>query len=169
MIRTVIKRAVTTSMIFIGIFVVGVLAMTSIPKDLFPEFSLPYVIVYSSYNGAGPSEVESLVTKPLESALSAVSDLKEMTSQSSNGSCIIMLEFTDNIDMDMAALNVREKIDLVKGYLPDSATAPMVIKMNPDQLATLTVSINSKRYDVVKLNSFIEEDNFSFNFLQFFV
>lgn len=158
MIKTIIKRAITTSMIFIGIIVVGIIAMTSIPKDLFPEFTLPLVIVYSSYNGAGPSEVESLVTKPLESALSAVSDLKTLTSQSSNGTCMIMLEFNDGIEMDMAALNAREKIDLVKDYLPDGTTAPMVVKIDPNQLSTLTLSINSKRYDVVKLNSFIEDN-----------
>ena len=158
MIKTFINRAVTTSMIFIAVIVVGIVAMMNIPKDLFPEMSLPYIIVFTSYNGAGPSEVESLVTKTLESSLASVSDLKNMSSVSSNGTSMVMLEFNDTIDMDFAALNVREKIDLVKNYLPDGASSPMVVQINPDQMSTLSLSVSSEKYDVVKLKSFVEDN-----------
>lgn len=158
MIKTLIKRSITTAMIFLGVVIIGFVAICNIPKDLFPELALPYIIVYTSYTGAGPSEVESLVTKTLETALASCSDLEEMNSVSSNGTSMIITQFSDNIDMDFAALNVREKIDLVKGYLPSDCSDPMVIKINPDQMGTLTVSINSPRYDLVKLKSFVDDN-----------
>lgn len=158
MLKTVIDRTITTAMFFIAVVIVGILAVCNIPKDLYPEMKIPYVIVLTSYQGAGPSEVESLVTKPLESALSSVSDLKEMTSQSSNGTSIVMMEFNDSVDMDIAALNVREKVDLIKDYLPSDTTSPMILKINPTALPIMNLTISSKKYDVVKLNSFLEDN-----------
>lgn len=158
MIKTVIDRTITTAMFFIAVVIVGILAVCNIPKDLFPEMKIPYVIVLTSYQGAGPSEVESLVTKPLESALSSVSDLKEMTSQSSNGTSIVIMEFNDSVDMDIAALNVREKVDLIKDYLPSDTTSPMIMKINPTALPIMSITVSSEKYDVVKLNSFLEDN-----------
>ena len=70
----------------------------------------------TSYNGAGPQEIESLITKPLEATVGTVSNLKNITSTSSNGSSMIFVEFNDGTDMDVAMLNMREKIDMIKDF-----------------------------------------------------
>ena len=113
-------------MFFLAIVLVGLLSVLNIPKELFPDMSLPYAVVYTTYTGAGPEEIETLVTRPLESAISTVTDLKSIMSTSSNETSMIVVEFGGSVNMDFASLNVREKIDMVKGYLPDGVSDPMI-------------------------------------------
>ncbi len=157
-IETCIKRPVTTVMIFLAIIVIGFVSFTNLKVDLFPSINIPICVVYTTYNGAGPQEMESLVTKPLESALSTVSDLKQISSTSSMGSSVIIIQFNNNTDMDFASLNVREKVDLVKAALPTDASTPMVLKLDPNQFPIIQLGITSKSKDLVTLNNYVEKN-----------
>ncbi|MDK2991290.1 MAG: hydrophobic/amphiphilic exporter (mainly bacteria), family, partial [Clostridiales bacterium] len=113
-----IKRPVMTWMIIAIVLVLGVVSLSRLGLDLLPNINLPIAAVTASYPGAGPEEIETMVTKPLESVLGTVSNVNSVRSISTEGSSIIILEFNQGTDMDFAALDMREKVDLIKGMLP---------------------------------------------------
>ncbi len=151
-----IQRPVTTIMIMLIVILLGAISITRLPVDLFPNMSLPYAVVLTSYDGAGPREIETLLTRPLEGQLGTVSNLKSVSSTSSNGSSMVMLEFNEGTDMDFATLDIREKIDMIKGFLPDDVGEPMVIKIDPNMMASMEIGISGS-YDLAQLKQITED------------
>ena len=151
-----IQRPVTTIMIMLIVILLGVISITRLSVDLFPNMSLPYAVVLTSYEGAGPREIETLLTRPLEGQLGTVSNLKNITSSSSNGSSMVMLQFNDGTDMNFATLDIREKIDMIKGFLPDDVGEPMVIKIDPNMMASMEIGISGS-YDLAQLKQIAED------------
>ena len=90
-----IRRPVTTVMLTLIVIILGFIALTNLKQELMPEINLGIAIVIASYDGAGPEEVENLVTKPLETALSTVNNLQDITTSSLAGTSLLILEFTD--------------------------------------------------------------------------
>ena len=86
---TSVKRPVTTILIFVALMVMGIYSLVQLPVDLYPEMELPFVVVYTTYSGASASDIEANVTKPLENSLNSVSNLKELTSTSSDALSVI--------------------------------------------------------------------------------
>jgi HAE1 family hydrophobic/amphiphilic exporter-1 len=152
-----ITRPVTSLMFMLIIIVFGIVSFTKLPIDLFPQMNLPYAIVITNYDGAGPEEVESLLTKPLEQAMGTVSNIKEVTSISSAEQSMVILEFVSDTDMDFASLDIREKIDLIKGYLPDGVDEPTVMKIDPNAEAIMELGITGN-YDLVELKRIIDDN-----------
>lgn len=152
-----IQRPVTTVMVVFIVILLGIISMGRLPVDLLPKFELPYALVMTSYNGAGPQEIETLITKPLEATVGTVSNLKNITSTSSNGSSMIFVEFNDGTDMDMAMLDMREKIDMIKGFLPEDAEDPMVLELDPNMMPIMEVGISGNE-NLVKLKQIVEDD-----------
>ena len=126
-----VKRPVTTLMIVLAVVVFGMVSLGKLPIDLLPDFELPIAVVTASYEGVGPQEIENLVTRPLEEVIATVSNIENVSSITSEGQSIIIAQFSFNPDMDFAALEMREKVDLVKGYLPDGVSEPMVLRWIP--------------------------------------
>lgn len=153
-----IKRPVTVLMIFIGITVIGIVALLNINIDLFPDMSFPIVAIMTDYPGVGPAEVESMVSKPYESAISMVRNVKDVYSTSKEGSSMVMAYFNWGTDIDAAAIDVREKIDLVKGHLPDGVENPVIVKFDPSLMPIMIVGISSTR-GLAELKQYAE-DNF---------
>ncbi len=138
-----IKRPVTVIMVALIVILLGVVSLMNLSVDLYPEINVPVAIVSTNYSGAGPQEIENLVTRPLEGALATVSGLDTIQSNSSEGNSVVVLLFDFGIDMESAALEMREKVDMVKAFLPDDATAPRVFKIDPNALPIMTLSVNS--------------------------
>jgi len=155
--KTAIYRPVTTIMVMLIVVIFGVVSYSRLPLDLYPSIEIPYAVVVTSYEGAGPSEVENLVTKPLERVLGTTSKLKNITSISSSGTSQVILEFEDGTDMDFASLEVREKVALIEGALPDGASEPTVLKIDLNAEPVMTIGINSNE-DLVKLKQIIEDN-----------
>ncbi|MEG2374462.1 MAG: efflux RND transporter permease subunit [Niameybacter sp.] len=128
-----IKRPVTTFMLICIVLIFGFVAFFNLSIDLLPSFDLPMLVVVTPYVGS-PSEVESLITDPLEGVLATTSQVSSMSSVSSEGSSMIMLSFVEGTDMNFATLEVREKIDLVKPLLPVGSSTPMIMKLNPNMM-----------------------------------
>jgi len=120
-----------------------------------PEMDLGIAIVFASYDGAGPEEIENLVTRPLENALSTVSNLQNMTTTSSAGSTIIVLEFEDGANMDHAALNMRENIDMFRPLLP-SGVEPRVMQIDPSIMQSFVIGVTGD-YDMVRLKNVVDD------------
>lgn len=152
-----IKRPVTVFMCIVIILLFGAVSLSKLPLDLLPNFGLTYAAVITEYRGAGPSEVENMVTKQIEDALGTVSNLKNMTSESRDGNSTIMIEFEDGTDMDFATLQMREKIDLIRGSLPEAMGDPMVLKFDPSMAPILYISVGSQM-PIQKLSTYVDDN-----------
>ncbi len=148
--RLAINRPVGTLMVVLIVVFLGLVALFNIPADLLPEMDFPAVAVVTDYPGAGPHEVETLISRPLEEALATVGEVEQISSESSEGTSIVVAQFDWGTDVDMAALDVREAIDRVRDYLPDDAAAPVVIKTDPAMMPVMRLSLSGP-YELVEL------------------
>ncbi|MDR2296358.1 MAG: efflux RND transporter permease subunit [Clostridiales Family XIII bacterium] len=139
-----VKRPVTTVMLMLIIVVLGAISFSRLSIDLFPEIELPYAIVVVQYPNAAPTEVETMLTRPIEQQVATVESIKSMTSMSMDSMAIVMAEFEASTDMNFACLNLREAVDLIGGYLPDDATDPMIIAMDPDMMPVSVIYVSSE-------------------------
>jgi HAE1 family hydrophobic/amphiphilic exporter-1 len=143
--KSVVARPTTIFIIFILLVLLGVFALTNLPIDLLPEINPPYLVVMTTYTGAGPEEVERSVTRPLEGALSNVSNLEKVTSTSSKGSSMIVLQFAYGTDLADASNSVRDNMEMVKSFLPTGAGTPLIIKFNPSMIAIMGLQVTGNR------------------------
>ncbi len=143
--KKVLEHPVLTACAFALIVVVALFTMGNIKIDLMPDMTMPVAMVSTTYENAGPESVEKSVTEILESGLVSVSDLKTMTSTSSEGSSIIKLEFNYGTDMDVAVNNIRDKLDRVKGSLPDDASTPQIFQFDSSSMPVMTLAVNGNR------------------------
>ena len=141
-IKTSVKRRVTIAMIFLCVVLLGGVSVQKIGLDLFPSMEMPITLVMTSYPGASSEEVEQMVTKPMESTLGTVQGVESISSTSATNSSMIMVQFNWGTDLDFAGLDIREKIDLVKGSLPDDVSEPVIMKMDPSMMPVITLSIS---------------------------
>lgn len=153
-----IKRPVATVMLLLIVVVLGVFSVISIPLDLMPAIELPVAMVMTTYSNSSPEEVESMVTAPLESALASVEGLEAMISYSMEGTSIVAVQFDMDTDMNFATLDMREKIALVADYLPDTASEPMVMKMDMNSMPVIQLYISSDEMTLAELNEKVEDN-----------
>ena len=140
-----VNKPVTTLLIFIVTIALGVYCTFNLSVDMYPDMKFPYMLVMTNYKNAGPEEVEQSLTRPMESSLSGVSGLKKLQSQSSAGLSLVIMEFDYGVDLDSVANEVRDKIDLVRSYLPSGADNPMSVKADPSMLPIMTLSLRGNR------------------------
>ncbi len=123
-----IQHKVATILASILICVFGLMFATQLQMALMPEMEMPMAVVACYYTGASPSDMEELVTRPLEGAIMSVPGVDEISSTSSDGSCQIQITYVDGTDLDIAAAKLREQFDRVS--LPEDAIDPVIINMN---------------------------------------
>ena len=145
----------TIAVLVTVILILGGVSLSRLNIDLYPEMNLPVAAVITEYPGAGPQEVENLVTRPLESILGTVNDLDRIQSISSTGSSVVIVFFNWGTDMNFAALQMREKVDMIKSFLPDDVTAPAVYKMDPTMLPIMQLAVAGD--DPVRLTQVTED------------
>lgn len=151
-----VKRPVTTLM---GIFIVIILGFVSFSKisiDLLPNIEYPVAIVSTSYPNVGSEEIEKLVTRPIEQAVATVENIDTISSISSEGNSIVIVQFNFGTDMNFASLKMREKVDMVKGMLPSEANSPTVLKLDPNAQPIMQLSV-SQGNDLAKMQAFAED------------
>lgn len=123
-----IRRPVFVLMVILALTVLGLISVARMPVELFPNVEFPFVTVITVYQGAGPEEVETLITKPLEEQLSSLTGVRRVFSTSAEGQSIVGIEFNLGTDLDAATADVRQRVDLVKGAFPRDAQDPIVQK-----------------------------------------
>lgn len=126
-----VNRPVTTAMFYLGLILMGSLALRELEVNLLPELELPRLTVVTLFNNAAPEEVESLITRPLSESVGTVGRLKRITSESLEGISFLTLQFNWGTRVDFAVMEVREKLDLVRGILPEDATRSLVTRFDP--------------------------------------
>lgn len=144
-------------MIYLIVVGFGVFSLTQLKIDLFPDLSFPVIAVITNYRGVGPEDIENLVTRPLEGAVSATQNIEKVTSQSLEGASLIILQFAWGTDMDVAETDVRNRIDLVRDALPDEADAPLVIAFDPSLMPVMYLSLSSPNLGPTELRNLAED------------
>jgi HAE1 family hydrophobic/amphiphilic exporter-1 len=139
-----VKRPVTTILIFVAAIVIGLYSLVKLPVDLYPEIELPFVTVLTTYPGASASDIESNVTRPLEDALNSVSNLKELTSTSSDGVSVIFLNFEYGSNLDEAMNDIRSNLNFVLNFLPEDCEDPTIIKFNSSMMPIIFYAVTAK-------------------------
>jgi hydrophobic/amphiphilic exporter-1 (mainly G- bacteria), HAE1 family len=155
--RLAIHRPVTMFMLSGVIILIGALSLMRLPVDLMPDISLPSITVRVGYPGVGPLEMEELVTRPLEQALSAVAGLERIESTSSEGSSRVTLNFAWGTDLNEAADDVRNRLDRVRARFPEEAEAPIMFKFDANTFPIMGVGVEGD-YDRVRLREIAEHD-----------
>lgn len=139
-----IKRPIFITCVIIGILAAGLTAFKSMPVDLFPDVSIPVVTVQTVYRGAGPQEIENLVSRPLEDGISSISGIKRLKSRNLEGVSIIIVEFNDNKNAQVAEQEVRDKVNIAVADLPDDADDPIIKKFDPADSPIIMLSLTAK-------------------------
>lgn len=155
--KTAIMRPVSTIMLMLIIVVLGAVSFTRLPIDLYPKMELPYAMVMIQYPNAAPTEIENLVTKPVEQQIATVENIKAIYSYSMEGSSIVLCEFENGTDMNFASLDMREKVDMIGDYLPDSAAEPMILTMDPTLMPVSQIYVSGD-LSVTELNAFVDDE-----------
>ena len=155
--KTSVMRPVSTIMLMLIIVVLGAVSFTKLPMDLYPKMELPYAMCLIQYPNAAPTEIENLVTKPVEQQMATVENIKGIYSYSMEGTSLVLCELTMGTDMDFATLDMREKIDMIKDYLPDKATEPLILAMDPTLMPIAQLYVFGDM-SLEELNSLVEEE-----------
>ncbi|QIZ75995.1 efflux RND transporter permease subunit [Ferrimonas lipolytica] len=142
LIKTAIKRPVTVWMGILTLVLFGMVGFNRLPVTLLPEMNYPTLTVRTLYAGAAPAELEQLVSKPIEEAIGTVKGLRRLSSTSRSGLSDLQLEFNWGTNMDLAALDVREKLDAIQ--LPLDVDKPLILRFNPNLDPIMRLGIKSE-------------------------
>ena len=153
-----VKKPYTVLVGVVLAIVLGVVAFTKTTTDLLPNISLPYVIVVTTYPGASPESVETVITQPVEAAMATVSNIESIQSVSSDSYSMVVLEFAQSTNMDSISLEIREKLDQVKAYWDDSVGNPMIMKLNPNMLPVMIAAVGVDGMDTAQVSAYVRDE-----------
>ncbi|MGE5049697.1 MAG: efflux RND transporter permease subunit, partial [Deltaproteobacteria bacterium] len=151
-----IKRPIFTSMMALCLVVLGVLGVKRLGTDLFPDVTFPVVMVTTVYKGAGPGEIETQVTKPLEDSIAGISGIDKMHSWSRENASMIAVQFKLSESLDRAVQEVRDKVSQAQSLLPHDADLPKVSRVDISAAPILTYAV-SANLSSQKLRKLIED------------
>ena len=135
-----VKKPIMTILCFTAVVIMGLYSFSRLPIDLLPDIETNTIMVFTAYPGASASDIENNVSRPLENVLNTVSNLKHITSKSSENLSLITLEFEFGYDIDVLTNDVRDKLDMVKSALPDAVNDPIIFKFSMDMIPILMLS-----------------------------
>lgn len=158
LIRLSINRPVGSVMIFLAVLLLSITGLKDIPVEFLPEIEVPTIVISTIYPSATPKDVRTLVTIPLENALSSVKGLKQLKSVSRNSFSTIILELEWGVDLIQAELQVREILDSQFAGLPDDAFRPQVIPSDPNRANSMIIAFFPESVSLTKLRSLLETE-----------
>ncbi|MGB9804032.1 efflux RND transporter permease subunit [Desulfofundulus sp.] len=152
-----VDRPVLISMIMAALIILGLVALPLLPVDLYPNLDIPVAIVSTSWSGATPTVVEEQVTKPVEQVMSTVPDVNEVDSISRNGQSVVIVRFNYGTDMNQAVASMRDKVNQVASKLPSDASAPMIMRIDPNSMPIMTLALSGKNASVEQLKQLADD------------
>ncbi|MDD3501815.1 MAG: efflux RND transporter permease subunit, partial [Candidatus Cloacimonetes bacterium] len=151
-----VKRPIFTSMVVLIIIILGSISLSRLPIDLMPDVSSPTISVSTSYSNANPLAMEELVTKIIEEAVSAVPGVEEISSQSSEGVSNVQVSFKWGSDLEVAANDIRERLDRIISRLPEEASRPSLRKFDMAAMPVVNFGVVSD-LDPIELRMMIDD------------
>ena len=150
----ILRKPISAFIIIVGIVVFGLMSLSSMEQESTPEMESPMMIIMTTYSGVGPEDVDKLVTTKVEGAVGSLSGLKSISSNSNEGSSMVMLEYEYGTNMDTAYINLKEKLDRIN--LPDDAGNPTIMQMSMNSSASIRLSVRAEGID--NLLQYVEDD-----------
>ena len=141
--RGPVNRPVLTTIIFLVVIALGIVSFSRLSIDLMPEITFPTISVVTDYANVGPQEIEESVSRPIEEALAAVQGVEEITSTSTEGRSRVRVAFAWGTDLDVAANDIRDRIDRVMGRLPEDIERPMIRKFDLSAFPVMYLGVSS--------------------------
>ncbi len=152
-----VRKPFTVLVAVVAILVFGVMSYVKMTPDLLPNMDYPYVIIVTTYAGAAPEEVESVVTKPMEESMATLNDIKQVTSSSAENYSLVMLEFEQDTNMDSAVVDILQKTQTLSASWSDSIGTPSIMRINPSMIPVMVAAVDSSEMDRYELSQFAEE------------
>lgn len=153
-----IKRPVAIMMVMFIIIILGAVSITKMEMELTPETEMSMVMIMTTYEDAGPEEVENLVTEKIESAVANVENVESISSTSSEGSSMVSVEFNYGTNLDTVITDLRDKLSMVEATLPDGCDSPNIMKMDMNSMPIATIVVSGDDMTSDELKSFAEDD-----------
>lgn len=153
-----VKKPLTVFVAMILVLVLGVVSFTKMTTDLLPSMNLPYVIAYTPYPGASPEKVENTVTNPLEEVFATVSGVENVTSISNENVSMVILEFSQDTNMDSAMIDLNGQVDLVKSKFDDTVGSTTLMKLNPDMMPIMMVSVDVDGMSQEEISTYVNDE-----------
>jgi HAE1 family hydrophobic/amphiphilic exporter-1 len=150
------SRPITFLMFFIAVIAIGIVSLSSISIDLYPDIDFPTVTIITTYEGVSPEDIETLITKPIEETVASVEDVDEVSSASREGVSMVTVKFKWGKDMDIASLDVREAVDFVKPFLPEDAEEPFIFKFSTSAMPIVFMGLGGD-YSLAELKKISED------------
>jgi HAE1 family hydrophobic/amphiphilic exporter-1 len=154
--RFSVHRPIFTIMVVLIVLLLGTISLLRLPIDLMPDISYPTLSISCSYENAGPEEIEELITRPIEQAVSAVPGVEELTSVSVEGQGTVRVTFDWGTDLDAAANDIRDRLDRILDDLPEDSERPTLRKFDLASFPILILGASSN-LDPVKTRRIIED------------
>lgn len=139
-----VRRAVTFSMLYLMILGFGMFSFSQLKLDLFPELKFPTIAIINNYTGVSPEEIETLVSRRIESAVASVKNVKRISTTAKLGASLMIVELEWGTNIDQSMMDIREKIDLVRKLIPEEARQPILFAFDPSLQPILLVAVNTK-------------------------
>ena len=152
-----VKKPFTVLVAVILILVLGYVSVGKMTPDLLPDLSFPYIVLFTTYIGASPEEVEATVTKPLEQAMSAVDHMKSVQSISAENYSTVYLTFEDGTDVDMASIDVQKAIGMLTPSWGESIGTPVMLELSTDLIPVTVAAVNCRDMDSLELSAFVRD------------
>ncbi|MEY8389897.1 efflux RND transporter permease subunit [Lachnospiraceae bacterium 45-W7] len=153
-----VKKAYTVMVGIVLVIILGVVSLSKMSTDLLPSMNLPYAIVMTTYTGASPEQVERIVTQPIEGAMASTSNIKNISSTSSNNMSMVVLEFEQSANMDSVTVEMRESLDQISGYWPEEVGNPIIMKLNPDMMPIMIAAVEAEDMDNIEISDYAQKD-----------
>ena len=154
--RFAVHRPIFTIMVVLMVLLLGTISLLRLPIDLMPDISYPTLSISCSYENAGPEEIEELISRPIEQAVSAVPGVEELTSVSVEGQGTVRVTFSWGSDLDAAANDIRDRLDRILDDLPEDAERPTLRKFDLASFPILILGASSN-LDPVQMRQIIED------------
>ncbi len=154
--RYSVKKPYTVVVAVVLVLILGVVSFTKMNTDLLPSMDMPYAMVMTTYPGASPETVEQTVTRPIEQSMATVSNITNVSSVSSENASVVILEFSEDANMDSVTLEMRENLDQIKGYWDESVGNPMIMKLNPDMLPVFVAAVDMDGLTAPQTTDYVE-------------
>ncbi|MBN1945129.1 MAG: efflux RND transporter permease subunit [Bradymonadales bacterium] len=142
LIHLAIRRPIGTAMLYISLLVVSLIAYRRLSVDLFPSIDFPALSIVTSYEGVGPEEIETLITRPIEQVVSTIEGVESIESSCSEGSSRVMLRFRWGTDLDAALNDIRAYLDRLVNRLPEDADRPVVYKFDVSMMPITVIGMS---------------------------
>lgn len=154
--ETSVRKPISTALIFVAVIVFGLFSLNNLAIDQLPEMDLPAISVVTTYQGANAEDVENNITRRIEDGLNTVSNLKEITSKSSDGVSLVSLEFEWGTNLDEASNDIRDALGRLTDFMPDDAEEPILFRFSSSMMPIMSFAITAEE-SYPALNKILEE------------